>query len=249
MGQLRELDHLVKNEDMDHRPFRRALSIVALMLLLSGVSAWAQNALQDWKMPETDLQKWALRLKKLCRSYEWTVTAKGNDIIMERDKPVMFGRPINGPTSESSKGPRIEGIYRITLRFAPEMSLDEYEKLKTENEASDLEDQKLKRKHNISTRFGGTYASGDDAKKREQAYREEFEKLVYHRLPHFYAPQYSITYYHSWRWFEYLDSGDADVDEECNGIKEAITKYFGTYNYLVAIGSSDFGYQEAEDKK
>ena len=202
-------------------------------------------------MPEADSQKWALRVKKLCRSYNWTVTVKGNDIIMQRDEPVMFASTIlNAPPNiDPAKGPRFERIYRITLRFAPAMSLDEYEKLVAENKLRETEDRKLQRKYGVSKRFGEISAFTDEAKKRKQDYLEESKKLIFHRLPNFYTPDYSITYYHSWGWLEHIDSGDANVDKECNGIEEAVAEYFGNYNYLVAIGSSSFGYQEDEKKK
>ncbi|MEA3212282.1 MAG: hypothetical protein QOE70_5339 [Chthoniobacter sp.] len=198
-------------------------------------------------MPKADSQKWALRLKKLCRSYDWTVTARGNDIIMQRVNPVKFGIYIFNapPKGAPASGPTFDGTYRITLRFAPELSLDDYERLVVENEASEAEDRKLQQKYGITKRFG-EISSSNEAKK--QAYLEESKRLLFHWLPHFYAPDYSITFYQSWRWFEHLDSGDADVDNECNGIKEAVAKYFGNYNYLVAIGSSEFGYQETDEK-
>src|SRR5215216_3503789 len=68
--------------------FRAVLALVAsLCLFLS--PACGQSSDKDWKMPETDAQKWRDRIRKLCPD-GWTVTAQGNDIIVQRDAPVAF---------------------------------------------------------------------------------------------------------------------------------------------------------------
>ncbi len=139
----------------------------------------------------------------------WTISVKGNDIIMQRNKPVKFSRyNVNAPVGAPARGRRFEGTYRLTLRFAPEMSFDEYEKLLAENVVSESEDHKLQQKHHVSKIFGEIRSFTEEEKKREQAYREEAGQLVFHRLPHFYTPDYSVTLYQSWSRFEDIDSGN-----------------------------------------
>lgn len=68
---------------------------LAFSLFFSAAAARAQSTPADWKLPEAEGQKWARRLKKLCEPYAWTVTAKGNDIILQRDRPVTVSQHIH----------------------------------------------------------------------------------------------------------------------------------------------------------
>lgn len=127
--------------------------------------------------------------------------------------------------------------------MSSQISFDEYEKITAENEASEAEKIKLMDKYQISQKFSHYYAVGENAENRERAFKEESSKLVFHTLPHFYAPGYSITFYHTLRWFEFIDSGK-DIDSECYGVKEKISNFFGNYNYLVSVGGRGFGLPE-----
>src|SRR4051812_44692887 len=69
----------------------------------------------------------------------WTVTARGDSIVVRRDRPVTYVLTLpNAPpfsTKEERKKaePRREGTYEISLRFQPFISLQEYERLRAEN--------------------------------------------------------------------------------------------------------------------
>jgi len=202
-----------------------------------------------WQFAPADSQKWAARIRKFCPK-GWTVTARGNDIIVQRDGLVHFTQmPINAPAIEhrvkEKKVVIADEVYRLTLQFAAFLSQDEYDRRVAENDASRREDERLRRKYKVGGKFGQIISVTEDDKKREQAYRAEAAKLTYHRLPDLYSPQHSITLYQSWNWAEYLDSGDEAIDAECNEVEETIVKFFGNYNYLVASDASGIGRQES----
>src|SRR5512141_2507505 len=111
---------------------RNIAGILALMLGVSVASA------EEFKLPKADAEKWAKRIQGLA-SDGWTVTIKDNDIILQRDKPVRFARiQVNAPFApgEQERKPDLrEGRFCSTFRFAPRMSMDEYEKLAADNAA------------------------------------------------------------------------------------------------------------------
>ncbi len=59
-------------------------------------------------MPEADAQKWALRIKHQSPN-GWTVKVKGNDIVVQRDKPVKFREPVFNADSAAIKGNLVDG--------------------------------------------------------------------------------------------------------------------------------------------
>jgi hypothetical protein len=219
-----------------------------LLFLCSTFSARAvveEWSPKDWKLPEEEAAKWIRRIKELAYGEDWSVTAKGNDIIVERKKPVSFTRIIfNLPPGADNRGPSRLGVYRLTLRFASLMSLDEYERRVAHNRAVDLEDGKLLRKYDLVRRFEVEARNPEGAAERLKAYRAEADKLVYNSLPDFYTPNYSITLFQSWAdGFEYLDSGKLD-DRMCNDVENNLTFYFGTYSHVVARGGGAAGQPE-----
>jgi len=224
------------------------------LIFLCGLAALplsAAEATPEWKLPEAEAQRWAERIKTLYRMWPWTVTVRGNDLILQRDAPMMIYRmPINAPPGGQPRGPGREGVYRLTLRFGPALSMEGYEQLVAENKALDLQVDALVRKHGGSQRFFEIYFFNDPDRKRENAYLEERAKLPpYHVLPSFYAPGYRITFLRSWRWFEYPESDSQAVNKECREVEANLMKYFGTYDAWVAIGNSTYGESEPEPIK
>lgn len=212
---------------MNHFYFKHTSLLLTLPTLLCiSSSAPAQNsqpnapinAPQVWKMPAAEAQKWAARLKKLCPEEGWTVTARGNDIVIERDQPVKFGQvennesgfrtdvfrqsgkpvvmePLDKDKPAIDSGPVIDlstigrDPYRLTLSFAPPISRDKYDALEAEQKASIEASYKLWKKYGTGTKHFAFGANlTQEEKKRRAAFGEEVKKLTFHHLPHFYAP-------------------------------------------------------------
>src|SRR5262245_16877554 len=98
-----------------------------LLLPLGAAVAPIQDA--GWTLPKAEADRWVARLRALARD-GWTVSARGNDLVLQRDRPVRFARiAVNAPPGvpgQPERPPDLhEGVVRLTFRFGPRLSLDE----------------------------------------------------------------------------------------------------------------------------
>ncbi|MGH7223384.1 MAG: RNA polymerase sigma factor, partial [Gemmataceae bacterium] len=228
------------------------VKIVVAMLLLAGVCAtgaalWVrqQSAAQTpnarvvpasknaWKLPKKDADKWAERLRHLT-GQGWTVSASGNDLVIQRDKPVRFAD--GSPNQAAGPGlPRlVEGTFKLTLQFAPKLSLDDYERLAAVNAASDQETQKLLKTLDLPIGWGGRHASTPEEKERLRVYREAVAKLPRHVLPDLYCPEYSIFFFNREPGWLYVYDKDVAA-AECDKVQENLLRFFGMYDPKAAM--------------
>jgi hypothetical protein len=218
---------------------RNAAGILVLMLGVSLASA------EEFKLPKADAEKWAKRIRGLARD-GWTVTIKDNDIILQRDKPVRFARiQVNAPFApgEKERTPDLrEGRFRLMFRFAPRMSMDEYEKLAAENAASDAEHDRLKRALGLPHKFEDFIASTPEEKRRLKDYREAVARLKRHTLPDLYSTDYSIFLVYGHNDWSYVY--DKDVAAECQDVEETLLRYFGMYSPRAAARGTRAGRHE-----
>lgn len=218
---------------------RNAAGILALALGVSVASA------EEFQLPKADAENWAMRIHGFARD-GWTVTIKANDIILQRDKPVRFARiQVNAPFApgEKERTPDLrEGRFRLTFRFAPKMSMDEYEKLAAENAASDAEQDRLKRALGLPHKFDDFIARTPEEKRRLKGYREAVAKLKRHALPDLYSTDYSIFLVYGHDGWSYVY--DKDVAAECQNVEETLLRYFGMYSPRAAARGTSAGRHE-----
>jgi hypothetical protein len=185
---------------------------------------------EKWTLPKADAEKWVTRIRGLARD-GWTVSVRGNDIVIQRDKPVRFAAiEINAPDRPRDRKPALhDGVVRWTLRFAPRMASDEYDRLSEVNAASDRERDRLKRAVGLTHKFDEFIATNAEEKARVAAYREAVAKLTWHTVPDLYTPEHSIfLFVTADQWSSYIY--DKDVAAECQDVEETLLRYFGMYN-------------------
>jgi hypothetical protein len=218
-----------------------------LAAVLVGAAVAADPAPEGgWALPKADAEKWVGRVRQLTPE-GWTVSARGNDVLVQRDKPVPFARAeVNAPPLPPGAVPPPadlrEGVYRLTLRFAPRMSYDEYEKLAAMNAASDRERERLQRALGLPHKFDDFIATTPEEKDRLQSYREAVKKLTWHTLPDLYTPDYSIFLFFSHDGWSYVS--DKKAAAECAEVEGVLLKYFGMYSPRAAAGGQGVGRPE-----
>src|SRR5580692_13006209 len=108
---------------------RLVIAILSVLIGSLSIAAAEPDSKEAWKLPKEDAEKWVKRIRLLTGD-GWTVSANGNDIIIQRCKAVRFGDGAPNQPDLGNREPRlVEGKFKLTLEFAPKMSLDEYERL------------------------------------------------------------------------------------------------------------------------
>jgi hypothetical protein len=210
------------------------------------LSASLLVAAEPFVLPKADGEKWVRRIQAFARD-GWKATLRGNEIVLAREQPVRFVRVLPNAPPQDPNAPQVEpplerGTYRLTLRFAPRMSLDEYERLAAINAASEKEQDRLHRAVKLPNKFDDFIATTEEEKKRLADYRAAVAKLPRHDLPDFYTDDYSL------RLFTPGDGWQVVYDEpvlaECNEMEETLARAFGVYSPLAASNRSTIGRPE-----
>jgi hypothetical protein len=186
-----------------------------------------------WKLPEAESQRWLARFRQVyCRAPGWSVTAQGNEFVIQRGQPAaMQMTPDNGPmVQEPLHVPAGESKLRLVLRFGPKMSMDEYDRLAAINDASEHEREQLRARYHL-IKFDDSTPPRPDESKNVQEYREAAKKFPRQVLPDFYTPDYSIYYTHCWNAI--CSPVDKSLWEQWQGIEAQLIRGFGVYNSLV----------------
>jgi hypothetical protein len=193
-------------------------------------------------LPKAQAERWAERVRRLVPA-GWTVSIRGNDVVIQRDRQVRFAEAsINAPPGDRRPTTLQEGPYRLTLRFARRMSLDEYEALAAMNAASETQRDRLLAESRLPHKFGQIIATTPDEEVRFKAYREAESRLPRHDLPNLYTPDHSIHLYQSWDPTSSVH--DEDAAHECRDVRDCVLRFFGKYNPDVAAGRTDPAWPE-----
>jgi hypothetical protein len=212
------------------------LTLGSLALVVGAVAA--PDPRVKWKLPEADGRKWVARIKALTRD-GWSVTLQGNEITIRRSRPVAMVRVLPNPAPGAKPIPDGERTIKFVLRFAPRMSMDEYERLAAVNAASAKEYDQLHRAVGLPHKFDDFIARTPEEKKRVEVFRAAVAKLPRHTLPDLYTPDHSIYLLHSWDgWSSPADKG---VAAECRDVEETLLRYFGMYNPAAAARRQGVG--------
>src|SRR6516164_3298241 len=118
------------------------LTLGALALVMGSVAAADPTA--EWKLSEADGQKWVARVKEVTPD-GWSVELQGNEITIRRSKPVAMVRVLANSAPGTDPIPDGDRAIKFVLRFAPKMSMDEYERLAAVNAESEKEYDRLHR--------------------------------------------------------------------------------------------------------
>jgi hypothetical protein len=222
------------------------LVLVAVSVVFSATVAGSAPPESQWTLPRQQAESWANRVRKLTPE-GWSVTIRNNDIVIQRDKPVHFAQvEINAPPRADREEVRPkdlrDGSYRLTLRFTPKLSLDEYERLAAVNAVSSKERSRLAAQTRLTQKFGDLLATTPEEDARLKAYQEAVAKLPWHDLPDLYTPDHGIILLQSWSVWSYIY--DKDDARECREVRDRVLIYFGMYDPAAAVGMVDAGSPE-----
>lgn len=213
--------------------------VLAGLLAAFGTIAPAAPVPTEWKLPKADGDKWAARVKKVVGRDDWTVTADGNEIVVKRNKPVSLARLGPNAAPNEKPAPAGERTPKFVLRFAPKLSLEDYEQLVAVNEASDKERDRLHRAVNLPHKFDEFIAKTPEEVARVRAYHEAVAKLRFHDLPDLYTPDHSVFFFEAGDgWTFPADETDRAVTAD---VRETLKRYFGMYSPSAASGGGEFG--------
>jgi hypothetical protein len=216
----------------------RHLLILASLALLPGVAARADPP-KEWKLPEAEGQRWAARVGRAVARDNWSVEARGNEITVRRNKPVVMVRVLPNPAPGAKPIPDGEKTIRFVLRFAPKMSVDVYDRLAAVNAASEKEYDRLQRAVGLSHKFDEFTATTPEEKERVRAFRAAVAKLPRHTLPDLYTPDHSVYLLHPWDGWS--SPADEAVAAECRDVQDALLRLFGMYDPVAAARGRGVG--------
>lgn len=225
---------------------KRTFALVTLAAVVGSATA-----ADPWKLPDVDGQKWVARVRTVVSRNDWSVERQENDITVRRVKPVAMARvEINAPHRDKPIPPIPYGEQTIkyVLRFAPKMSMDEYERLAAVNADSEKEQDRLFSALRLTNKgINEVIASTPDEKKRLAEFRATIAKLPRHALPDFYTPDYSIYFLRSGDGWSY--PADKNIYEECESVRDTLERYFGMYNPAAAARGQGYGQYLPEQRK
>lgn len=224
----------------------RQLLILGSLALTPGIGI-AADPPTEWKLPEADGQKWAARIQKAVSQDNWSVEVRGNEITVRRNKPVTMARL--GPNAPPLAKPHPDGekVIRFVLRFAPKMSMDEYDRLATVNAASEKEYERLHRAVGLPHKFDQFIATTPEEKERVRAFRAAVEKLPRHTLPDLYTPDHGIYFLHPWDGWS--SPADETISAECHHVEDTLMRLFGMYSPAAAARSRGVGQYPPEVRR
>jgi hypothetical protein len=213
----------------------RRILVVGMLLLGSGLEAAGQPSTTR-QLSRSDAERWATRLERFVGAHLWSVAAERDKIVLQRKEPVAF---VDWPANQAA-GEALDSVpagtrrVRFVLQFAPKLSLVEYERLAAINDASDKEEDRLRRAVNLSYKFDDFIATTAEEKQRLLRFREAVAKLPRHHLPPYYTPDHSVYLYQSWplEW----SPADKTIEAELQTIENDLVRYLGMYDARAALG-------------
>lgn len=186
----------------------------------------------DGVLTDAEAARWAVRLKAVVND-RWTVARHGDELTVERKAPVKWNvASINRSIMDESKpdpDTMPVGQYRLTLRFGSPMSVADYDRLAADNAETGKRRKALERSvADISHKFDEYVPSNDDERHRLAEYRATADELPYVDLPDLYTTNYAVKLFHSGAEFSAV-YGDEDR-AECDDVRHAVVRLFGSYN-------------------
>jgi hypothetical protein len=223
---------------------------IFVLVTLAAV-AGSTAAADPWKLPDADGQKLVARVTRVISRDEWSVERQENDITVRRIKPVAMARvQINAPVQFEPRPPILcgEQTIKYVLRFAPKMSMNEYERLAVVNATSEKERHRLFDALKLTNKgFNDVIATTPDEMKRLAEFRATVAKLPRHTLPDYYTTDYSIFFLQSGDDWSY--PVDKNISAECENVRDTLERYFGMYDPAAAARGRGHGQYLPEQRK
>src|SRR5262249_39657287 len=132
---------------------------------------------------------------------------------------------------------------RFVLRFAPHLSMDDYERLAVVNAASEKERDRLRSALRMAGKGENIIAVTPEEKERLRAYREAVARLPRYDLPDLYTPDHSVCLFRPGdgrSWIYEKDPAWYGVEQ----FEKTLLKHFGMYNVTAARGGRGYGRAE-----
>lgn len=230
----------------------RWVTVVGALLLFT-IAARSAEQVPPGKAAEFDGKKWVERIRSVVFREGWSVRAQGQDIIVERNQPTpmitiypnqsidTLERIAKERRDHKQRDPGSGEMVRLVLKFAPRMSLDEYERLASINAASYAEIERLQTATKLHHKgaIDSMLAVTPEEKMRLRQFKEAVAKLPRHDLPDMYSTDHSVRLLLSWGMWSHVS--DPQVAEECQEVQESLVRYFGVYNPRAAASSGGVG--------
>lgn len=224
----------------------RSLTMSAWLLMFFSQVTAAEPA-ADWKLPEADGQKWAARVTKAVSRDNWTVQLDGNEIVIERSQPVAMVRVLPNGSPDSKPIPDGERSLRFILRFGPNLTIDEYERLAAVNAKSEKERERLQRAVRLPRKFGEFLASTPEEEEQVRNLRAAVDKLPHHDLPDLYTPDHRVFLFLPGDGWSF--PADEQIMLECADVEESFARLFGTYDPTAASHRRGVGKYAGKKKR
>lgn len=202
---------------------RNTLVLSVLLALAGGAGARAAAPAPPPAVPEA-----AIRAVRGAAPKGWTVSAKGDTLVVRRDTPVWLYNPIGAPPNLTPQQLASQRDYEIRLTFRARVGPEDFAKQQKENEQRGATIEKMReglRAAGIRHKFDEWLPNSDLQEEMVAAYRAEQKKL--HRLPDLYSDTHSIGVADSQGHFLlFTDAGERD---ECAAAKTVLRKPFKSY--------------------
>lgn len=206
--------------------------LAALLVAVLAISSRAEGPVAEWSLPNADAERWAARVRAAVVAAGWTVTVHGNDLVVQRDQPVRWANMnLNGSGDEPPTpvaDMRVD-VYRLTLRFGPKMTLDEYDRLTAQNKAARQTAERLRRGiADIPHKFDDYLPGTPEQEQRLKAYRVALADVHWVSLPGLYSTDHAVWLSSTGREFTYV--GIPAERQECDDVRLAVLRLFGTFD-------------------
>lgn len=202
----------------------RNTSVLLVLLTLAGAAgARAKAPAPPPAVPET-----AIRAVKEAAPKGWTVSVKGDALVVRRDAKVALYNPFGRPPNLTNEQLASPWDYEIRLRFRARVGPAGFAKQQKENEQRAETIEKMReglRAAGIRHKVDEWLPNSDLQEEMVAAYRAEQKKL--HRLPDLYSDTHSIDVEDSQG--SYLLFTDEKERDECAAAKKALLKLFKSY--------------------
>lgn len=220
--------------------------LIAACTLLADVPPKEPLETQSAVLSDAVGDQWLARIRQVVPEKSWSVKRDGDNFEIARTEQIEFLNYINGPRipkDESAEERRerlkhsiFKADLKIRLKFAPKLTMNEYERLAAINDESARQVEELRSGlSDIRQKFDSYSSKNQEEVRRLRAFNAAVAKLPYHELPQLYCDEFSIHFapgYHVSGVAPY----DKTVREECESVLKSLLRLFGTYDMRIARG-------------
>jgi len=197
---------------------RRSLAVLVLFAFF-GVAKGS-----DWEPPKGTVTTLVTRLRaQLPQGWSFSFDEKKSWIEIERIKPELMLNVVPNLSGEEKSTSQKYILGLTIVSFVPK---DEYEKLRSENEATETKMDTLQKTLTHSRPFWGWPGAFKPANEEEKREFEEYKQLdaSLHRLPDFYFEDLSLELEP-----DTLRLDDDTIQKECEDVRQKVVRTLSAY--------------------